>query len=70
MAKEITKWEAETDTPTIHDTIEEAVTAELAEMMGWKGGPDSQAPGIARIMAEKPFEYIDCLQQLTRGDNL
>lgn len=64
MAKQTTKWEAEIDPPSTHDTLEGAVAAELAAMLGWKAGSDSLLPKITREMVENADFIILCLNQL------
>lgn len=68
MARPIAKWEAEVDPPSLHDTREGAVAAELAALLGEKGqangGNTSLAFGIAREMVGQHQRAIQILSQL------
>jgi hypothetical protein len=64
MARKIDKWEAETDPPTTHDTLFEAVAAELAQMLGHNGGSESQVPALTQTIVANHGAFIVCLKQL------
>lgn len=67
MVKKTTKWEAEIDPPTIHDTAQEAVIAELAFLLGYRGSNEregiSLALGIATKIVAQPAIFIATIQQ-------
>ncbi len=65
MAREVTRFEAATEPPSIHPTLPDAVVAELAWLMGWKAGADSGVPGLAKLLVEQAPAVIACLAQLT-----
>ncbi len=64
MAHKINKWVAATNPATVHDSLESAVTAELAQMLGHKSGGESQVPPLARDIVENADAFIACLKQL------
>lgn len=64
MAREVTRFEARTDPPTIHPTLQEAVTAELAALMGWRSGGDEGVPALARKLVDQAEAAIACLGQM------
>lgn len=64
MAREVTRFEAATEPPTIHPTLGDAVVAELAALMGWKAGGENGVPGLAKLLADQAPRAIACLQQL------
>lgn len=65
MAREVTRFEAATEPPTIHPTLPDAVVAELAWIMGWKASGDSNVPGLAKLLVDQAPAVIACLAQLT-----
>lgn len=65
MAREVSRFEAETDPPTIHDTLREAVAAEISAIMGWKGGGENAVIGHAKLLVDQAPDVIACLAQLT-----
>jgi hypothetical protein len=71
MARLINQWEAEIDPPSVHKTKAEAVTAEIAAMLGFKGKSDgddaSLAFGLAVQITTTPAAFIACLEQLLEG---
>ena len=65
MAREVTRFQADTDPPSIHASLPDAVTAELSALMGWKAGGDSGVPGLAKLLVDQAPDVIACLAQLT-----
>ena len=67
MAREVTRFEAFTDPPTIHLTLTEAVIAEIAALMGWKAGSDSGVPGLAKMLVDQAPRVIATLSQISQS---
>ncbi|OHC96409.1 MAG: hypothetical protein A2792_00235 [Sphingomonadales bacterium RIFCSPHIGHO2_01_FULL_65_20] len=65
MARQVSRFEAATEPPTIHASLPDAVTAEMAALMGWKAGGDSGVPGLAKLLVDQAPDVIACLAQLT-----
>ena len=65
MAKQVSQWEAE-GPGTIHATQEEAVTAEIEQLLGkiGNGSGESLTPGIARTIIANRGELIRRLKNL------
>lgn len=63
MAREVTRFEASDG--SYHTTLEEAVAAEVARILGKTGNGDSSLSlGIARTIVERREEMTQCLAQL------
>lgn len=65
MARQVSRFEAATEPPTIHTTLPEAVIAEVAALMGWKSGADNGVPGLAKLLVDQAPKVIATLSQLT-----
>lgn len=65
MARQVIRFEAETDPPTVHPTARDAVIAEMATIMGSRSDELSGPPLIARLIVDRAPQVIACLQQLT-----
>lgn len=64
MAREVSRFEAATEPPTIHATLTDAVTAEVAALMGWKAGGETGVPGLAKLLVDQAPAVIACLSQI------
>jgi hypothetical protein len=65
MVREVTSYEARTEPPSIHATLEDAVTAEIAALMGWRKGGDESVIGLARTLVDRASDVLGCLSQLS-----
>jgi hypothetical protein len=64
MAREVLRFEAETDPPTVHPTRRDAVIAEIAAIMGCRTDGADNPPLLARKLVDKASSVIACLQQV------
>lgn len=68
MARQVYRFEAATEPPTIHATLTEAVAAELSALMGWKAGGENGVPALAKLLVEQAPRAIATLQQLAAAE--
>ncbi|MCA0208151.1 MAG: hypothetical protein LCH74_03725 [Proteobacteria bacterium] len=63
MVCEVTRFQAATEPPTIHATQRDAVTAEIAMLMGCRSD-EVGTPLVARLIVDRAPAVIACLSQL------
>lgn len=67
MAHEVTRFEAATNPPSVHPTLRDAVTAEIAVLVGSRSD-ESGTPLIARLIVDRAPQVIACLAQLPEAN--